>query len=230
MSESTELLIPVDLICERLGQGKNWIQGWGEWDSDGPTCLHGAIRSCHPQPGDAYLIEQIGNKYGFGTRFNDENDWDTINQWLGSSPEITDEMCESTFGPQWREVIAFVRSESTIAPDQVELLNAAWDAAQGAAWGAAWDAAWDAAQGAARGAARGAAWDAARGAAWDAAQGAARGAARDAAWEAAWDAAFALSTRDLIGQHGYTREHYDKLAGPWASVMGPVHPDDEVQS
>ena len=222
MSESTELLIPVDLICERLGQGENWIQGWGEWQGDGPTCLYGAIRSCHPQPGDAYLIEQIGNKYGFGTGFNDENDWDTINQWLGSSPEITDEMCESTFGPQWRELIAFVRSQATITVEQIESISTAWDAARDAAWGAARYAAWDAA----RDAARDAVWYAA----WDAARDAARYAAWDAARDAARGAASALSTRDLIGQHGYTQEHYDKLTGPWASVMGPVHPDDEVQS
>ena len=46
-----------------------------------------------------------------------------------------------------------------------------------------------------------------------------------AGWEPAWgaarDAALALLARDLI-----TREHYDTLTRPWASVIGKVHPDD----
>ena len=65
------------------------------------------------------------------------------------------------------------------------------------------DAAWDAA------------WDAAQYAAWDAARDAARGAARG------------LLLRDLIGQHpGWDQDAYDRLTGPWRSVIGPVHPDD----
>ena len=71
-----------------------------------------------------------------------------------------------------------------------------------------------------------AAWDAARDAAWDAA----RVAAWDAARVAARDAARALVVRDLIGQHGFTQEHYDTLTGPWRKVIGPVHPDDAVLS
>jgi hypothetical protein len=66
--------------------------------------------------------------------------------------------------------------------------------------------------------------------AWDAAGAAARAAARDATWGAAWDAAGAatraLVVRDLIGQRGLTQEHYDVLTGPWATVIGRVHPDD----
>ena len=54
---------------------------------------------------------------------------------------------------------------------------------------------------------------------------AARSAVRSAAWDAAWDAAFALVVRDLISE-----EHYATLTGPWASVIGPVHPDDEERS
>jgi len=36
----------------------------------------------------------------------------------------------------------------------------------------------------------------------------------------------ALCVRDLIGQHGFTQTHYDTLTRPWASTIGPVHPDD----
>ena len=90
----------------------------------------------------------------------------------------------------------------------VELLNrcASLTAGEGRQVVAAWDAA----------------MDAVRSAAWDAARSAARDAARDAAWVAARDAAFALVVRDLISE-----EHYATLTGPWASVIGPVHPDDE---
>ena len=84
------------------------------------------------------------------------------------------------------------------------------DAAGAAAGAAVWDAAGVAAGAAARDAARAAAWAAAWDAAWDAARDAARGATRGAA------------VHDLIGQHGFTQEHYDLLVGPWESVMGPI--------
>jgi hypothetical protein len=39
-------------------------------------------------------------------------------------------------------------------------------------------------------------------------------------------AARALVVRDLIGRHGFTADHYRTLTGPWATVIGPAHPDD----
>lgn len=55
-----------------------------------------------------------------------------------------------------------------------------------------------------------------------------------AAWNATWAAARAaagLLVRDLIGQHGFTQEHYDLLTGAWRTAIGPIHPDDaEVAS
>jgi hypothetical protein len=66
-----------------------------------------------------------------------------------------------------------------------------------------------------------AAWDAA----WDAARDAALDAAWDAARDAAWDAARALVVRDQVGDT-FTQAHYDTLTRPWATVIGPVHPDD----
>jgi hypothetical protein len=45
---------------------------------------------------------------------------------------------------------------------------------------------------------------------------------------AARDAAEALVVRDLIGRRGFTQAHYDLLTGPWAKVIGPVHPDDRT--
>ena len=63
-------------------------------------------------------------------------------------------------------------------------------------------------------------------------------ASRVAAWDAsaaasmaASMAATALCVRDLIGSHGLPQAHYDTLTAPWATIIGPVHPDDApVQS
>ena len=60
------------------------------------------------------------------------------------------------------------------------------------------------------------------------------GTAWEAAWDAAWfaareaarEAAIALTIRDLVGQHGFTKQHYDTLTMPWRSVIGRIHPDD----
>lgn len=179
--------IPLDKIDARLDNGNLWTTGWGNYESpDGETCLHGAIRYCQPVPGDAYLIEQVGARFGFGVQANDEaSSWAEVRAKVPA--EITDEMLADTFGPQWEAVVALVRRAAVLTEGEAERLRVTWDAARGAAWGAA----------------------------------------RDAARDAAWDAAWALAVRDLIDQHGFTQEHYNTLTRPWASVIGPVHPDDE---
>ena len=105
-------------------------------------------------------------------------------------------------GPQGRELARLVERVGSLTADETRDLYAAW--------GAAWDAAWDAARDAAR----------------DAAGCAAGRAAGRAAGYAAGYAAGALVARDLIGQHGFTVDHYRTLTGPLAKVIGPVHPDD----
>ena len=110
-------------------------------------------------------------------------------------------------GPQGAVIAALIERAGQLSVDEAKRLDAARDAAWAAgdaAWVAAGVAAWDAVA-----ATRVAAWDAAWVAAWDAA--------------GAWDAALGLVARDLI-----SREHYDTLTRPWASVIGKVHPDDEV--
>ncbi len=217
-----------DLVAILGDRGEHWVQGrWGDGVS---ACLHGAIRRCQPIPGDAYLIQQVARRQGWGTSWNDASStsWPMVRERLARI-EVTDADLAGTFGPQWGHVVALVRRAAVLTADEAQRLVAAWVAARDAAWaaaGAARDAAWVAARdaawaaagaaGAAAGAA-GAAWVAARDAAW-----AAAGAARDAAR----DAAGALAVRDLIGEHGFTQAHYDTLAGPWRTVIGPVHPDD----
>lgn len=203
--------------------GEHWIQG--QWGDDEQMCLHGAILRCQPIPGDAFIIQQVAEAQGWGPEWNDDDDttWETVKDQILSGIEITDEMLEDTFGFQWQEIVALVRRAAVLTSGEAEQFLAASDPATAAAWAAARDAAWDAARNTAWNAAWAAAWDAARNAAWNAAWAAAWAAARDAAQNAAW----ALAVRDLIGQHGFTQDHYDLLTGSWRSVIGPVHPDDK---
>ena len=103
----------------------------------------------------------------------------------------------TALGPQGAEVSALIDRCRHLAGDDLERLAAARDTAGYAD----------------------------RAATRDTAADAARDAAADAAWAAtriaAWDAAGALVVRDVI-----SRERYDELTRPWASVIGKVHPDD----
>ena len=229
-----------DLLDLLGGNGERWIQGdWGNADG---MCLHSAIRRCSPQPGDAFIIEQVAAAQGWGTDWNDAGSttWEMVRDRLAHI-EVTDADLADTFGPHWEAIVALVRRAAVLTIGEAEQLLAAWNpamvAARVAAGGAARFAAGEATGDAARDAARAAAGAAVWAAVWDAAGAAtdAAGAATDAAGAAVWvaagaaatDAAWALAVRDLIGQHGFTQDHYDLLTGPWRSVIGPVHPDDE---
>ena len=116
-------------------------------------------------------------------------------------------------GPQGAEVAAIIDRAGRLTAHEVVALDAAWHAARAAAWDAR------EAAGVAAGAARDAAWSATWGTAWEAAWVAAweaAGATRGAAG-ATRDAALATLTRDLID-----RATYQRLAGPWLSVVGPL--------
>ena len=232
---TTIIHIPVEQVLDRLGHGNLWTRGWGTPDdSTQPTCLHGAIRFCAPVPGDAQLIAQVGARFGFGTFANDQAaDFAAVESLIRAHADISDDMLADTFGPQWQPIVVLVRRAAILTSAEAKAL----DAARTAAWDAAWDAARAAARAAALDAARAAAWDAARDAAWAAACAAAWAAAcaaacaaawdaaRAAAGAAAWDAARALVVRDQVGDT-FTQAHYDTLTRPWATVIGPVHPDD----
>lgn len=203
---TTIIHIPVEQVLDRLGHGNLWTRGWGTPDdSTQPTCLHGAIRFCAPVPGDAQLIEQVGARFGFGTFANDQAaDFAAVESLIRAHADISDDMLADTFGPQWQPIVVLVRRAAILTSAEAKALDAARDAAR-AATRAATRAAWDAARAAARDAAGAAAWDAAR--------------------DAAWDAARALVVRDQVGDT-FTQAHYDTLTRPWATVIGPVHPDD----
>ena len=113
-------------------------------------------------------------------------------------------------GPNADAVIGLLDRASQITGAEAGKLAAAWNVA---------DAAWAATREAAVGASREAAWDAAGDAAcYDAWRATATYAAGDAAREAAR----AAVVRDLISD-----EHYQTLAGPWESVMGPIFEEEE---
>ena len=213
---TTIIHIPVEQVLDRLGHGNLWTRGWGTPDdSTQPTCLHGAIRFCAPVPGDAQLIEQVGARFGFGTFANDQAaDFAAVESLIRAHADISDDMLADTFGPQWQPIVVLVRRAAILTSAETKAL----DAARTAARDAALDAARDAARAATRAATR-AAWDATR-AAWDAWD-----AARAAARAATLDAARALVVRDQVGDT-FTQAHYDTLTRPWATVIGPVHPDD----
>ena len=223
---TTIIHIPVEQVLDRLGHGNLWTRGWGTPDdSTQPTCLHGAIRFCAPVPGDAQLIEQVGARFGFGTFANDQAaDFAAVESLIRAHADISDDMLADTFGPQWQPIVVLVRRAAILTSAEAKALDAARTAAWAAAR-AAWDAARAAALTAARDAARAAALTAARAAALTAARAAARTAAWAAARDAALDAARALVVRDQVGDT-FTQAHYDTLTRPWATVIGPVHPDD----
>jgi len=204
-----------DLI-DRVG----WTQET-ERDAAGRVCLTDGLRFCDSQPGDWLIAREVFRQRDRAENWNDApgRTKDEVQVYL-RSVEIAAAELAKTFGPQWESIVALIRTAATLTPQQGnELYVAAGYAAYYAAGYAARVPAGYAAGYAAR--------VAARVPAGYAAGYAARDAARVPAWYAAGYAARALVVRDLIGQHGFTQEHYDLLVSPWVSVMGPAHPDDK---
>jgi hypothetical protein len=142
--------LPVDDILDRIHRD-GWVQG--SWEDGQAACLHGHIRRCMPQPGDANLIEQVANRQGWGPGWNDAETTtvDDLKSVLVDHRDITDQDLADTFGPQWAAIVVLVRRVATLTEDEIRQLAAARDAARSAAWGAARGAAWGVAWAAARG-------------------------------------------------------------------------------
>jgi hypothetical protein len=125
-------------------------RGWrkGSYGTDGPVCLYGAVRLCAPVAGDAYLIEQVKQRQGHGTSWNDDASTTEadVRAWIAPGIDVTDAELADTYGPQWQAVVALVRTLAAMTPQQVNELAAARAAARDAARDAAWDAAWAAAR------------------------------------------------------------------------------------
>lgn len=183
-----------------------WTRGT-ERDNAGRVGLTGAIRYCAPQNGDEYLIREVLRKRGRAEDWNDvhASSAEEVENYLRTT-EVTDEDLAQTFGPQWEQIVELVRTMFTLTSAQWERLDASWDANRDTSWAASQTVS----QTAGRVAGRNVARDAGRAVGWDAGMG----------------AVMALNIRDLIGQYGFTQEHYDTLTGPWRRVVGGLHPDD----
>ena len=111
--------------------------------------------------------------------------------------------------PQAIEINALIEHASRLD----DCLNNTW---------VAWDNAWDNAETAAKAAGRDDAWDDVIDDTF--------GAIDYVAWYTVKDTACALVARDLINENtDWNQEAYDLLTEPWVKVIGPAHPDDEVQ-
>lgn len=199
----TEIIIHIDgdaplAVLDQRGWTKGVYGNFGV----GPVCMHGAIRLCQPQPGDAQIIEQVETRLGYGTDWNDDGDRTEteVREFLAAGIDITDEMLADTFGPQWRAVVNLVRRAAVLTSDEVGRLSVSRDRLSVSR-------------------------DTTKAASWDASLAAARVAARTASWVAAGAAARvaagAVVTWDLATADGpYTFEHRDLLIAPWREVCG----------
>lgn len=237
-SEVTSIVIHIDAepVLAILGDdGRNWSKR--AWSIGRSMGLHEAIRRCSPQPGDAYLIEQVASIQGWGPIWNDARNtsWADIRARINGGINITDDNLAETFGSSWRAVVHVVRTVAATTPEHFTRMN---ETERTATWSEAWQAALDAGFVHAT-----AAWNAALAAAGDAARGVGGGLVwADATWagfawigaawtsvaRVAWDAAGAVVVGDLVGQHGLTQAHVDTLLVPFVTVFGPI-PGDAVQ-
>jgi hypothetical protein len=131
----TTIRINPEPLLDLLGDnGEHWLQGG--WGNDDRMCLHGAIRRCQPVPGDAYLIEQVANRKGWGTSWNDDTGtrWDDVKALILAGVEVTDADLDDTFGPQWEQFVALVRRAAVLTHDEALRMDAARAAARDAAW------------------------------------------------------------------------------------------------
>jgi hypothetical protein len=193
---------------------RGWAKGTLE-TAAGAVCATGAVRYCDLQPGEWLVVRAVMRHRDHAEEWNDEDERTEADVlgWLRTADPITDAELAEVFGPQWEPIVALIHRAAVLTEDEAKRMDATRDAAWAAARDAAWAAARDAAWAAARDATRDAAWAAAWAAAWDATW--------DATRAAAWDATRALVVRDVLDP-----QHYRTLIHPWASVIGPVHPED----
>ena len=211
------ITIDVDEFTDLFGDnGELWTQG--AWvTAEGQMCMHEGIKLCtEKQPGDFHLIRRVAVAEGWGTAWNDADGrtWDEVKAKVYDRAEIGPDRLEAVFGPQWAEIVALVRRAAVLTEDETARLGAVRLSASGSELYMAWSSARDAT-----------ALGTARLAGSIAAMGAALG---SGVRNAVGDAATALAIRDRIGHYSFTQEHYDLLTEAWATAIGPVHPDDEM--
>lgn len=203
-------------------QTRGWARGVFE-DSSGHVDSHGAVQTCEGvHPGDAYIIRAVMHSYGFDEKWDRGQDSESVVVDHLRSIEITDEVLEETFGPQWRNIVWIIRRAAILTRDEEDSLDIAQFSielkdryeAEYVSRVASWDS--DRAQG------RGSHWNLNRSKVWDAAWNSARYAAWNVAEDESANAAGALAVSDLVGQHGLEQRHIDILLEPWMKAIGEI--------
>ena len=136
----TDLHAEMQAVIANL-EAREWIQGT-EVDGEA-VCAHGAVKTCKKlRPGDELILRAVMRRRGLTEDWND-TDGRTKAEVLARMRQIdiTDADLESTFGPNWRLVIAVIRRAAILSSDEALRLAAARVAAGAAAWDAAGDAA-----------------------------------------------------------------------------------------
>lgn len=190
-----------------------WTQGRME-DSDGAVCLTGALRAAYRTHGRMYdwrIAAAVFASRGRAEAWNDEagRTQAEVEAELRDHP-IRAQDLETTFGPQWREIVTLARRAAAMTSVDVARINTA--------------------------AARVHHQQLAE--AKESVLRAISAAHRDTMAELADNLisirnhtfTVALVCRDLIGQRGFTQDHYDTLTYAWRVVVGPIHPDDRELS
>lgn len=201
---TTVIQVPRDELLERITE-ETWPQGWGNFGDNGPTCLHGHIRRCDLKPGDEAIIRRVYHRRGEGSMsWNDRQaNVEAVRTWIKFADlDITDRELADTFGPNWEPVVALVRRAAVLTSDEIERLDAGYDADH-----QAWDTAWDAVYAALVDSRRLPVLDTVRGVVWG-------------FGPVPVDVASTLVVADLVGLHGLEQHHIDTLLGPWISVCG----------
>jgi hypothetical protein len=197
-----------------------WIQG--EMETRSGVCLSGALKHCTPVPGDFGLVRAVHRSRDRAEEWNDDRGRtaDDVRGYLATT-EITDGDLEDTFGPQWRRIVAVVRTVAAATPEQLQQM-ADVDSDFSSRCGSALRALHDLTRAASTAKAEDR-WDAAR----DAAVAAINYRDLDLHWEAIAAAEHAvrsitraLMLTDLIGQNDSAAEHLAILAHPYVSVFG----------
>ena len=119
-------------------------------------------------------------------------------------------------------IVQLMQRAAVLTPTEVKQLDVARSSARSSAWYAVSDAMSAAGRDAVCDVVRAAAITTAWNAGWDSMSPVERGVVASVVN----DVAEALMMRDMIGKNGFEQHHYDLLIKPWATVIGPAHPDD----
>lgn len=185
---------------------QGWLQNRME-DEAGRVCVAGALRACATTDTDRAVTLAVLRATGHGEEWNDAAGR-TETEVLGylAAATITDDDLTGLLGPNWRHMLDLLRRSEHLTSEE----------RRGLSVGDTDD------------------LRVARHVAQDLVAEHARAAVPhieipplgETISGGLGDALWGLATRDLIGEHGYTREDYTALTSAWTRVAGPAHPDD----